>query len=181
MKLETNRIKIREIQASDVDLIADYWLLSGPEHLVSMGVDLDKLPQRESLVESIVKQLNVKDEQKQSLAMIATLNNKPVGHCNVNQINFGEEATMHLHIWAAKNRKSGLGSEMVSKAIPVFFKRLHLDRLWCEPYSKNAAPNNTLLKIGFSYVKTHRTIPGSLNFEQEVNRYVFKKEDLAKL
>ena len=37
-------LSIRELQIDDISLIADYWLLSDPNYMKSMGVDLAKLP-----------------------------------------------------------------------------------------------------------------------------------------
>jgi RimJ/RimL family protein N-acetyltransferase len=42
-------------------------------------------------------------------------------------------------------------------------------RLYCEPYANNVAPNRVLEKAGFEFVKTDRTVPGPINFEQDVN------------
>ena len=39
-------------------------------------------------------------------------------------------------------------------------------------YAENPGPNRTLAKLGFRLIKRYRTVPGIINFEQEVNRYV---------
>ena len=70
-----------------------------------------------------------------------------------------------------------MGRQLVKLSLPFFFNLLHLERIWCEPYALNPAPNRTLEKVGFSFVKRYTTIPGSLNFEQEVNRWVLERED----
>ncbi|MAX81295.1 MAG: GNAT family N-acetyltransferase [Crocinitomicaceae bacterium] len=174
--LQQEEPTLRLLTADDIPLIADYWLLSDSDFLIGMGVDLDKLPSREGLTNMLTQQLNLPDAEKASLAMILEVDGKPVGHCNVNQITFGKEATMHLHLWNTQHRQKGLGTTMVLKALPEFFNRLQLQTLWCEPYAHNPAPNKTLLKIGFEFIKTYVTIPGSLNFEQEVNRYQLTRE-----
>ena len=46
---ENFKIKVREIELKDIDLIADYWLESEPDFLINMGVDLNKLPTRSGL------------------------------------------------------------------------------------------------------------------------------------
>lgn len=181
MKTKTNQITLKELDQSNLDWVVNYWTFSSDEHLISMGVDLDKIPTRKDLKQMIGSQIGLKDEQKQSLAFIAYLDNEAVGHCNVNQIHFGKEAHIHLHIWNEKYRREGFGSEMVKKSIPQFVKRLNLSRIWCEPYAKNTAPNKTLLKIGFKYVKSYKTVPGSINFEQDVHKYVFERSDLKLL
>jgi hypothetical protein len=40
----------------------------------------------------------------------------------------------------------------------------------------NPAPNKTLEKIGFTFIKSHTCVPGYLNFEQEVNRWEMTHE-----
>ena len=166
-----NEVNVRDLTLDDIKYIADYWINSDPDFLVGMGVDLDKLPSRSGLTKMLTDQIRLPDSGKASLAMILELNGKPAGHCNVNGILYGQEAAMHLHLWTAEYRQKGLGTAMVLQSLPVFFDRLKLETLWCEPYAHNPAPNKTLEKIGFEFVKRYTTTPGSLNFEQEVNRY----------
>ncbi len=179
--VEVPRIEVREITEEDIDLIADYWLKSDPDFLISMGVDLNKLPSREHLSEILATQIKLPDPKKASLALIAQIKGIAGGHCNVNNIVFGKEATMHLHLWQSKNRMKGHGTQMVCRSLPIFFERLKLETIWCEPYAINPAPNRTLDRIGFEFVKKYVTIPGSLNFEQEVNRYKLTKVRLEKI
>ncbi len=170
------QISVRELTTSDIDLIADYWLKSDPDFMVGMGVDLAKLPSREGLTNMLQAQINLPMEQKQAYALIWEIDGKPVGHSNVNGIEYGKQATMHLHLWNSVNRKRGLGSELLIKSLPFYFDNLKLDVLYCEPYALNPAPNKTLEKIGFEFEKRYTTIPGSLNFEQEVNRWKLTRE-----
>jgi len=166
------------MEASDLDKIADYWLLSSPEHLQGMGVDLAKLPDRASLIQGLNNQINLPDHQKQSLAFIAEINGQASGHCNVNQIQLGKQAHMHLHIWDHHHRMKGMGSKMVSLALPHFFRRLNLQEIFCEPFAENPGPNKTLLRLGFQFQKTYLTVPGSLNFEQLVNQYSIQRHQV---
>lgn len=181
MKKENNTLHVREIQASDIPYLVDYWSYSDPEYLVAMGVDLDKLPNEGELEAMLGSQLGVPLTEKKSYALIWEQNGEPVGHCNVNQIEFGKQAHMHLHLWQSGNRKSGIGSVLVKKSIPFFFQNLELETLICEPYALNPAPNRTLEKIGFTFVKSHTCIPGYLNFEQEVNRWELTREAFNRL
>jgi [ribosomal protein S5]-alanine N-acetyltransferase len=175
------KLAAREIQDADIDRIADYWLTSDPAFLESMGVDLAKLPTREGLTNMLMTQIQVPYNEKQSYALIWMIDDNPVGHCNVNQIVFGKQAFMHLHLWQAINRQKGAGSELVKKSLPYFFGNLELEELYCEPYAYNPAPNKTLEKVGFQFEKKYTTIPGSLNFEQEVKRWKLTKEDYLKI
>ncbi len=170
-------ISVREMKSADIDLIADYWLDSDPDFLVSLGVDLDKLPAREDLVKMLSKQIGTAFRSKQSYALIWELDTKPIGHSNVNEITFGEEAKMHLHIWQSASRRKGFGTELVKKSLPFYFDNLQLKKLICEPYALNPAPNKTLEKVGFTFLKRYTTVPGSLNFEQEVCRWELSRTD----
>lgn len=125
------------------------------------------------------EQLHQSYEEKKSYCIIWEADGKQVGHSNVNKIIFGQEAFMHLHIWTPKIRKQGYGAEFVKKTFPYFFDNLHLKKLYCEPYALNAAPNNTLKKVGFKFVKKYVTIPGWLNFKQPVNLWELSYEKLS--
>lgn len=175
------QLRVRELVLSDIELICNYWLNADNDYLVGMGVDVKKLPSREDLTHMLTQQIQLPYEEKSSLALIAEVNGIPSGHCNVNSIFYGKEATMHLHLWNKSNRLKGLGTQMVVQSLPVFFEKLKLETLWCEPYAGNPAPNKTLKKIGFEWVKNYVTTPGALNFEQEVNRYKLTKDRLKKL
>ena len=172
------KLSVRPLQTEDIDLLADYWLNSSDDHLIKMGVDLSKIPKRSDLVNNLTHQINKPIQEKQSYALIWLLNNRPIGHCNVNQIQYGAQAFMHLHLWESPKRQKGLGTQLLKQSLPYFFKDLKLKQLFCEPYALNPAPNKTLEKIGFTFVKEHVCIPGSLNFEQTVKRWRFDKTDL---
>ena len=160
---------VREIQEGDVHHITNYWLTADSDHLKRMGVDENKMPTREELTHMLMEQINTPYEEKKSYCIIWLINNVPSGHSNINKIVFGREAYMHLHLWNNAVRQRGLGSTFVKLTLPYYFSNYKLQKLYCEPYAFNPAPNKTLAKAGFNFVKRYVTVPGSLNFEQEVN------------
>ncbi len=172
---------VHEIKLQDVEALADYWTNSDPEFLISMGVDITKMPERNVFFEMIQQQINQEYEDKKSYAIIWTADNRPIGHSNVNKIIFGEEASMHLHIWDSAFRKKGIGSSLLKMTLPFYYKNLKLKKLLCEPYALNPAPNNTLKNIGFSFVKRYRTVPGQINFEQDVNRWELSRDKFMEM
>lgn len=174
-------LSARELDPDDIGLIINYWISADAEFMKGMGVDLNKLPSEEQWRKMLAEQLLQSYEQKKSYCIIWQIDGKPVGHSNVNKIVFGEEAYMHLHLWESVNRKSGAGAELVKLTLPFFFKNLKLKTLYCEPYALNPAPNNTLRKVGFSFIKEHVTTPGFLNFEQPVNRWELTLENFQKM
>lgn len=173
---EQMQLAVREIEKRDFDLIADYWLHAEPEFLIGMGVDLQKLPARSEFKKMLNEQIELPYERKRSYALIWMANGEPIGHSNINEIEFGKQAKMHLHLWKSGLRHKGLGFELIKMSLPYFFEKLELEVLWCEPYAHNPAPNKTLKKLGFNFVKKHINIPGSLNFEQETNLWKLTKE-----
>ena len=167
-----NILSVRELQKQDVDLIINYWLTADPGFLQTMGVDLNKMPEEIEWRQMLTEQLSQSYKEKKSYCIIWQVNGKPVGHSNINKIIFGEEAYMHLHIWNADIRKKGLGKQLIKMTLPWFFEKYQLKKLYCEPYALNPAPNKTLEKAGFEFIREYITTPGWLNFEQPVKLWM---------
>ncbi|HRH67188.1 MAG TPA: GNAT family protein [Bacteroidia bacterium] len=174
--MSPGNISVRELSNSDIDSIADYWLRSDDTFLLSMGVDLKKIPTRENLSSMLSGQLDQPYELKNSYCLVWELNTIPVGHSNVNKIEFGKSASLHLHLWNVIHRQKKLGSAFLRLSLPYFFSNLKLNLVYSEPYAFNTAPNKTLERIGFTRVRTYTTIPGSVNSEQLVNRWEMTRE-----
>lgn len=173
-------LNAREIQERDIDLLIWYWQNASDEFLIGMGVDLSKMPSTSEWKTMLHDVVYLPIEQKKSYCTIWLENEIPIGHCNVNKIIFGQEAYMHLHLWNNNSREKGRGVALVKKSIPYFFKNLEIKKLYCEPYALNPAPNKTLEKVGFVFVKNYITTPGSLNFEQSVNLWEMSKDVAVK-
>jgi RimJ/RimL family protein N-acetyltransferase len=169
-------LSVRELQQNDISFIADYWQKSDRAFMESLGVDITKLPAREQWSEMLMEQINQRIEEKKSYCIIWLADDKPIGHSNINKIVFAKEAYMHLHIWDTTKRRKGVGVELVKLTLPYFFNNYKLEKLYCEPYALNPAPNRTLEKVGFEFVKQYITTPGWLNFEQPVNLWQLSHE-----
>ena len=161
-------LSVRELTQEDIAYITDYWLQADKDYLLSMGALIDRIPAREYWQTMLAEQITQSYPEKKSYAIIWLIDGKAVGHCNVNNIAFGEQAHMHLHMWSAENRQKGTGRQLVSMTLPYFFGNLQLKKIICEPYAQNEAPNRTLEKAGFDFVKEYITTPGYLSFEQTV-------------
>jgi len=171
-----NILTVREIQQSDIPKITYYWVNSKPDFLVHMGVDLSKIPTPESLSSILAEQLVQDYDKKGAYCMIWLLNDEPIGHSNVNKINFGKDASMHLHLWDANFRDRGYGVDFVKMSLPYFFDNLQLENIYSEPHAQNLSPNKTLEKVGFTLVDTYITMPGWINYDQPVNRWEMSRE-----
>lgn len=74
-----------------------------------------------------------------------------------------------------------MGAHFVKLTIPFYFNNFHLQTLYCEPYALNPAPNKTLPKAGFEFVKDYVCVPGWLNFEQMVNLWQMTREKFSRI
>lgn len=169
MHSSQNTLSVREIQEPDFANIVDYFLNADKDFLLMMGVDSSKLPEREKWLQLLSDEYNQPFERKKFYYVIWLLNNTPIGHSNINKIIFGEEAYMHLHIWDTQRRQKGAGVEFIKMSLPYYFDKFRLKRLYCEPSASNHAPNKTLEKSGFEFVKKYETMPGWINLFQTVN------------
>ena len=175
------KLTVREIQANEIEKIVDYFVHADVEFLKGMGADKSKLPKKKEWIGKLESEFKKSNAEKEFYYIIWLFDNQAIGHSNINNIEFGKTAKMHLHLWNNDNRKRGLGSDFLRLTIPYYFKYFELEKLICEPFSKNIAPNKVLKNIGFELVQTYDTTPGWINFHQTVNRYEFKREQLKTL
>jgi len=168
--------RIRELEVGDVDRVINYFLQADHAFLKGMGADPEKLPApdawRRLLLEDLARPLS----KRHFYYLVWELEGSPIGHSNINKIVFGDNATMHLHLWEPGKRNSGNGTYFIAECISRYFEAFGLQNLFCEPYAMNLAPNKVLLKIGFEFVKQYDTTPGWISFHQTVNKWVLSRE-----
>lgn len=173
--MDKNILLAREAEQKDIEHITNYWFTADKEHLTAMGIDIAKMPAQEDFSSMLEKQFSLPYPDKKAYAVIWMVNGEPIGHCNLNPVEFGDHAYMHIHIWHEKNRKSGYGTELIKLSLPYFFKNMSLKKIYCQPYALNPSPNKTLEKAGFKFVKEYIITPGSITFEQPVMLWEIEK------
>jgi len=167
---------VREMKESDIKYIVDYFVDADPGYLKSMGADKDKLPNRTEWIAKLKGELNKPIKEKEFYYIIWQIEGEPFGHSNINNIEYGKNATMHLHIWKSEKRRSGNGLGFLKKTIPFYFENFEIEKLICEPYALNHAPTKVLEKVGFEFIKEYDTTPGRISFFQPVKRYEMSRE-----
>jgi RimJ/RimL family protein N-acetyltransferase len=177
----TDQLTVRELTVPDIEHLVNYWMNAGDDYLIAMGVDLSKMPKKEQLTEMLQQQVSADYRDKNSYALIWLVNGVASGHSNINKIIFGEEAFMHLHLWNGHLRKKGYGTAFIGKSLPYFFKNFSLKKLFSEPYALNPAPHHALQKSGFDSRGRYITVPGSINFRQEVMLWEMSLEKFSEL
>ena len=166
---------VRLMTSAEADLVIEYFSRSSHEHLETLGVDPTRLPSAEVWRQRLDREFALPIEQRTSLLVIWLLDHDPVGFSTADKIVFGERANMHLHVTRPERRNAGIGVNCVRDSADLYFSTLQLKYLYCEPNAFNVAPNRTLQKAGFKYVKTHMTVPGPLNFHQAVTRWLMER------
>jgi RimJ/RimL family protein N-acetyltransferase len=114
-------------------------------------------------------------QQRENYSLLWLLDDEIVGFSSTDQIRFGEQAFMHLHIVEPDRRRSELGVQFVKQSAAAYFQVLALQRLYCQPNAFNTAPNRTLQKAGFHYVFTSELAPSPINFVLPVTRWVLEQ------
>ena len=173
-------LNVREIEEKDIVLLAHYWFQAEEDFLIRLGVDLKKMPGRKDFEQMLKQQIVSAYLKKAAYALIWEVDEIPVGHSNINNIAMGKEAYMHLHLWKPELREKGIGNRLVKMSLPLYFNNFNLERLISEPRAINIAPIRTLEKVGFEYEKTYLTIPGSINYQQEVSRWIMTKDQFER-
>jgi RimJ/RimL family protein N-acetyltransferase len=168
-------------EAEDLFGMIDYFLDSPPDYLKKMGADPEKLPKRTDWFELLWGDLSKPLAEKKFYYLLWELDGQAVGHNNINQIEFGQQAFMHLHLWEKPKRQQGIGTAFLKQSIPIFFEIFQLQTLFCEPNAFNPGPNRTLAKLGFKFIKQHEINPGWINFVQPINRWALQRSDLEVL
>jgi len=169
MKME---MEIRPFQSKEeYRQLVDYFLQSTPEFLRGMGADPAKFPSRENWLTEVWNDHQKPGPEKDRFYVAWIYDGELVGHSSINKIRWGEEASIHLHLWKSQLRRNGIGAEFFRRSVNYFFEVVGLKKLYCEPYAENPAPNKVLAKLGFTLVKTYKTFPVKASFEQMVNRW----------
>ena len=168
---EYSNQRIRPLKSTEIPLMVSYFLSCSAEDYYRMGVDSNKLPSRSEWIDLLTSDLEVADKEKKFFYLGWEHEGELIGHSNINQIEFGNDARVHLHVWNPEKRNKGIGRVLFNQSLDFFAKRFQLQKIFCEPHVKNVAPNRTLPKVGFELVESIETVPGWINFRQTINRF----------
>lgn len=169
------QLTIREMKLEEVGMIVNYFHQSTPEYLEMSGVDPTRLPPPEKWLEYYRREYSKPVVKRKTYLVIWKVEDAPIGFSIADKIIYGKEAYMHLHILDPEHRNVGRGTACVKETSKIYFDALQLERLICEPNAFNVAPNRTLQSAGFKYIKTHKTVPGLLNYHQAVTRWMLER------
>jgi len=169
------QIEVREMTLEEAPAVINYFHASTPEHLEMLGVDPTRLPPAKEWLEGLEREFGEPISRRRRFFVSWIVDDGLAGFSSCDKIRYGEQANMHLHVLNPTQRQLGIGTKCVRQSAELYFEKLQLKRLFCEPNAFNTGPNRTLQKAGFAYVKTHMTNPGPLNYRQAVTRWVIER------
>lgn len=167
------RISIRPMEVGESHLIPDYFHQLSDNQLLGMGVDPPKLPSRGDWKQLLREDFDRQHDKRHFFYLLWLVAGAVAGHSNINKIRFGDHAFAHLHLWNAAHRQRGLGTALFRMSVKEYVEQFQLKTIYCEPFAENPAPNRTIPKAGFTFVKRYETLPGWINYHQAVNRWRF--------
>lgn len=171
-----SQLRVREMRVAEVAIRIDYFHNASDEHLRTLGVDRTLLPSRQAWREFYEADYARPIQERENYSLVWELADQIVGFSSTDQITFGEQAFMHLHILEPNRRRSGMGVQFVRQTAATYFRVLELQRLYCQPNAFNVAPNRTLQRAGFRYVSTMPEMtPSAINFPQPITRWVLEE------
>jgi RimJ/RimL family protein N-acetyltransferase len=162
---------VRPLRREEFARRVDYFIDSSDEYLAQLGVDRALMPDRGEWIgyyeEDSARQL----AERETYHLGWELDGRLIGFGSTDNIEFGEQAFMHLHIVEEPLRRQGLGTEFVRRSVDEFFRALELKRLFCQPNAYNVAPNRALQRAGFRYVLSAEMAPSVINPPQPITRW----------
>jgi RimJ/RimL family protein N-acetyltransferase len=164
---------------SDFDVRIAYFHEATDEHLDRLGVDRSRLPAPDHWRASFAHNLARPLDERSEYGVVWEADDTLVGFSTADQIRIGDEAHMHLHIVDADRRASGLGARFVRLTASHFCDVLRLKYLYCEPNAFNVAPNRTLQKAGFRYVRSRECRPNPINTYQTTTIWLYTHAELT--
>jgi RimJ/RimL family protein N-acetyltransferase len=164
---------------SDFDVRIAYFHEATDEHLDRLGVDRSRLPAPDHWRASFAHNLARPLDERSEYGVVWEADDTLVGFSTADQIRIGDEAHMHLHIVDADRRASGLGARFVRLTASHFCDVLRLKYLYCEPNAFNVAPNRTLQKAGFRYVRSRECRPNPINTYQTTTIWLYTDAKLT--
>lgn len=175
MARTVEEVSVREMPLSEVGTRIRYFHEASDHYLLALGVDCELLPKPEAWQSFHERDYERPMTERENYALVWELDGQAVGFSSLDHIVFGQEAFMHLHIVEPSWRRRGLGTRFVKLSASKYFEVFELKYLYCEPNALNAAANRTLQRARFTYLFSHETTPGPINFRQVTTRWVLER------
>ena len=144
MELETERLRIREFQPSDLDSIHEY--ASNPEVLKYMPFEPNTLERSKNFMEQAISKQSMENRTDFEVAVVHRKENKLIGGCRINK-----ETEIQAHIGYMINQKYwgfGYATEVAKALVTYGFTELDVHRIYATCVPDNIASWKVLEKAG---------------------------------
>jgi RimJ/RimL family protein N-acetyltransferase len=171
---------LRDLTATDLPTIVDYWVLSKAEYLDFMGVDRELLGSSEDIRRRFVKAIRTGDPNQSAIALGITLNERLVGYTLLNR--YSEDVNYsHWHIIDSHLRGKGLSTALYPFRIKAYFDVAPISRLIHQTRTRNLGVNRMLDK--FIPVSKTKLIdkPDGVASPGEFHIRFVKREDIPRI
>ena len=136
-------LTVREMMATEVDLIINYFLNATPEYLETLGVDPTRFPPTQAWRDRFHREGQLPFNQRSVVPVIWLSDDRPVGFSTSDKILYGEQANMHLHVTEPGRRHQGVGVECVRRTRRLLFRAFEAEAavLRAERLQRGAEPH----------------------------------------
>lgn len=137
---------LRDLTPADVSAVADYWLLSPPEHLDFMGVNRQLLGSGDDIRRRFMNGIRTSDLNQSAIALAITLEERLVGYTLLNR--YSEDVNYsHWHIIVPNLRGKGLSTALYPYRIHAYFDLAPISQLIHQTRTRNLGVNRMLDKF----------------------------------
>lgn len=171
---------LRDITAVDVQAIVAYWVLAPDEHLISMGVDRQRIGTQEDIYRRFAAAIRTGDACQSNIALGIMLGERLVGYTLLNR--YSDEVNYsHWHIIAPNLRAQGLSTALYPHRIKTYFEVAPIAQLIHQTRTSNVGVNRLLDKfVPVTETKFVEKPDGVANPGEFHLRYV-RREDVPRI
>ena len=165
------------MRPAEAGLVVRYFHDASDADLARMGViERARLPPPDAWHRKLEAAIAAPPKDATSFYSAWLVGGTPVGYAAVKDIQFGEHASIHLHMWSAAHRGQGHGATLFCVSTLDAYDRFRLRSLVCEPGAANPMPNRMLAKVGFPLVRTYVGASSELSQVTTLNRYDIRRD-----
>lgn len=137
---------LRDIAASDIPAIVDYWFAMPEESLTFMGIDRQRLGSHNEIHRRFSNAIRTGDANQRNVALGIALEDRLVGYTLLNRYS-AEVNYSHWHIIVPALRAKGLSTALYPHRIKAYFEFAPIAQLIHQTRTRNLGVNRMLDKF----------------------------------
>lgn len=146
VEISSGVASLRDIAASDVPAIVDYWIAMPEESLTFMGIDRQRLGSHNEIHRRFSNAIRTGDANQRNVALGIALEDRLVGYTLLNRYS-AEVNYSHWHIIVPALRAKGLSTALYPHRIKAYFELAPIAQLIHQTRTRNLGVNRMLDKF----------------------------------